>query len=145
MKGVSIVEVIRITLFVHDMAMMAGVSHNILLVDDEEYFDRPAQDGHAIVGAHIGLGTDRGLRNQTTGYQYIIPLGAWESPVVRMGAGVPQESIQGVQAGNTCAVPYVAALTEHCGQNCLVPLHSVAQRWVDDNFLGAAISGCPRG
>ena len=110
------VEVIRITLFVHDMAMMAGISHDILLLNDEKYFDRLAQDGHAIIGAHIALGTDRELRNQTTGYQYIIPLGVWESLVVSMGAGVPQGSIQGVQAGNTCALPYVAALNTHYAQ-----------------------------
>ena len=145
MKGVLIVEVIRITLFVHNMAMMAGVSHDILLLDDEKYFDRLAQDGHALIGAHIGLGTDRELRNQTTGYQYIIPLGAWEPPVVSMGAGVPQGSLQGVQAGNTCAVPYVAALNAHYGQNRLVPLYWVAQQWVDDTFLAAANVGVPRG
>ena len=77
------------------MAMMAGISHSheILLLDDEKYFDRLAQDGHAVIGAHIGLGTDRELGNQTTGYQYIIPLGALVSPVVNMGAGVPQGSI----------------------------------------------------
>ena len=145
MKGVSIVEVIRIGLFAHDMAMMAGISHDILLLDDEKYFDHLAQDGRAIIGAHIGLGTDRQLRNHTTGYRYIIPLGAWESPVVSMGAGVPQGSIQGVQAGNTCALPYVAALNTHVGPNRPVPLYSGARRWVDDTFLAAANIDVPRG
>ena len=147
MKGVSIVEVVRITLFVHDMPMMARISHDILLLDDEKYFDRLAQDGHAIIGAHIGMGTDRELRNQTTGYQYIIllRLGAWESPFVSMGAGVPQGSIQGCQAGNTCALPYVAALNTHVGPNRPVPLYSGARRWVDDTFLAAANIDVPRG
>ena len=62
-----------------------------------------------------------------------------------MGCGVPQGSIQGVQAGNTCAVPYVAALNNHYGPNKLVPLYSVAQRWVDDTFLAAANIGVPAG
>ena len=56
MRRVSIVVVVRITLFVHDMAMMAGISHDILLLDDEKYFDGLAQDGHPLIGAHIGLG-----------------------------------------------------------------------------------------
>ena len=42
MRGVSIVEVVRTTLFVHGMAMMAGIDHNMLLVDDQKYFDKLA-------------------------------------------------------------------------------------------------------
>ena len=127
------------------MAMMAGISHDMLLLDDEKYFDGLAQDGHPLIGAHIGLGTEPELRNQTEGYEDIIPLGSWESPVVRMGAGVPQGSIQGVEAGNTCAVPYVAALNNHYGPNQLVPLDSIAQRWVDDTFLAATNISVRRG
>ena len=62
-----------------------------------------------------------------------------------MGAGVPQGSIQGVQAGNTCALPYVAALNAHYGPNRPVPSYSVAQRWVVDTFLAATNVDVPTG
>ena len=39
----------------------------------------------------------------------------------------------------------MAALNAHYGPNRLVLLYSVAQRWVDDTFLGAANVGVPGG
>ena len=76
-KGVSIVEVVRVALMTIDMAKMEGVRLEILITDLSrliDVIDVIPQDMHPIVGAWVGLGTYEELRSHTEGYSYILPL-----------------------------------------------------------------------
>ena len=88
-KGVSIVEVVRVALMTIDMAQMRGTRLEVLITDLSKFFDVITQDMHALVGAWIGLGTYGELRAQTEGYSYVVPLGDIQSPELFLGVGVP--------------------------------------------------------
>ena len=116
-KGVSIVEVVRVALMTIDMAKMEGVRLEILITDLSKFFDVIPQDMHPVVGAWVGLGTYEELRSHTEGYSYILPLGDLQSPELKLGVGVPQGSIQGVQAGITASLPFLATLAKNYGRH----------------------------
>ena len=128
-RGVSIVEVVRVALMTIDMAQMRGTRLEVLITDLSKFFDVIPQDMHPLVGAWIGLGTYEELRAHTEGYSYVVPLGDIQSPELLLGVGVPQGSIQGVQAGITAAVPFLATLAKNYGRSMANPMRSVAQMW----------------
>ena len=143
-RGISIVEVVRVALMTIDMAQMRGTRLEVLITDLSKFFDVIPQDMHPLVAAWIGLGTYEELRAHTEGYSYVVPLGDIQSPELLLGVGVPQGSIQGVQAGITAAIPFLATLAKNYGRSMANPMRSVAQMWVDDTLMAFAAEGGPR-
>ena len=117
MEGVSIADVIRLALMVQDMCYLMALVAYFGSADEKKYFDNLPQTEHARVGARIGLGTKPELRHHTKGYQYALAMGNNVMAPEPVNLGVPHGSVQGVQAGNTCALPMTAVLNAEYARN----------------------------
>ena len=68
MPGVSIIEVVRLSLMTHHVAKAHEVDHDHLIWDAKEFFDRIRDTVLQTVGEHIWLGTKGEPGPQTKGY-----------------------------------------------------------------------------
>ena len=70
-------------------------------------------------------------------------LGDIQSLELFLGVGVPQGSLQGLQAGITAAVPFLATLAKNYSRSITDPMRSLAQMWFDDTLMAFRAEGGP--
>ena len=86
------------------------------------------------MGQHIGLGTEGELGPQTTGYTTQAQMGVHATVKAKLKPGLPQGMVQGVYAGNMCALPGMVLVIKHYKRYVSSIMGTTECRWVDDTF-----------
>ena len=135
MRGISLQEVVRTVHMKLDLARLQNRIVDVLITDLAKFFDAIAQDIHPIVGARVGLGEADHLATHTEGFSYTLPLGPWQSHTLTQLLGTPQDTVQGVHAGATAALPFLRYMDIAYRSSAVEPFRFLGLMWVDDTIV----------